>query len=79
MEKINTFITRARPIAPTDPTWSPVTTTSLGKPDPNQPGPLTSHTSNIWLWAILTVVSAVSLRAVLLWGRRGGKRKEGAK
>lgn len=55
-------------------TQPPVTTT---RPTvrPSNPGPVTGDTSNIWLWAVLTVLSALGLRWVLLWGKRG--RREG--
>ena len=44
--------------------------------EPKVPGPVTGDTGNIWLWAALTVVSAIGLRATLLWGKKGGRRKE---
>ena len=37
---------------------------------------MTGDTSKLWLWAALTVMSAIGLRAVLLWGKRNGRRKK---
>jgi len=52
-------------------------TASPGTSKPSNPdGPKTGDASNVWLWAALTVTSAVGLRAVLLWGRRNGKRNK---
>ena len=54
-------------------TSSDTTITSLTNPQ-NPDSPKTDDTSNVWLWVILTVVSAVCLRGVLLWGKKD-KRK----
>jgi len=53
--------------------------TSTGTSGPSNPGgPKTDDTSKIWLWAALTVVSAMGLRTVLLWGRRNDRHREEA-
>jgi len=36
----------------------------------NPDGPKTGDTGSVWLWAITTVVSAICLRGVLLWGKK---------
>ena len=55
---------------------SVTTTTAIATTKPqNSSGPKTGDTGNVWLWAVVTIVSAVSLRAVLLWGKRGGRRE----
>ena len=52
-------------------------TATTGSTKPQNPnGPKTGDTSNIWLWAVITIISAIGLRAVLLWGRRERRGKD---
>jgi hypothetical protein len=39
---------------------------------------VTGDTSNVWLWAILTIISALGLRWVLLWGKKARRESETA-
>ena len=54
-------------------TTSPATATAMpGTTGPQNPGgPKTGDTGSVWLWASITVVSAMCLRGVLLWGKKG--------
>ena len=60
----------------TSTTWPQTSTTQTHATTTTKPGgPKTGDTSNVWLWAILTVLSALGLRGVLLWGRKNSCRE----